>query len=104
MSVEGNSSDLDLAGLIQPSSTRPARLASVCTSMVLLEFFCVAVTAYLTDVAYKYAVYSRFEKTAGVTAALYLAVLVSIIALAFRQFVGSSASPCTRWSGAEWEP
>ncbi|MGC2123360.1 MAG: hypothetical protein WA652_10950, partial [Xanthobacteraceae bacterium] len=101
MSVEGNSSDLDLVGLVQPSSTRAARLASVCTTIVLLEFFCVAVAAYLANAAYEYAVYSHFEKAAGVTAALYLAVLVSIIALAFRQFVGVQRQPmhALLWSG-----
>ena len=100
MSVGSNSSDVR-APLVQSKVLAPTRLATVCTILVVLEFISVAVAAHLASLAYQYAAYAQFETTAGVSAALMLAALVSVISLGFRQFLGIQRQPlhALLWSG-----
>lgn len=101
MSIGSDSSEGKAIGLLESKAFRPARLATVCATVVVLEFLSVAVTAYLAKAAYEYFVYSHIDKSAGAAAALSLAALVSIISLAFRQFVGVQRQPlhALLWSG-----
>ncbi len=101
MSIETNSSELQGTSLPGLKSAKPARLASVCTNFVVIEFLSVAVAAYLAQAAYEYVAYSQFDRTAGVPAALALATLVCVISLAFRQFIGVQRQPLHTllWNG-----
>ena len=101
MSIETNSSELQGTGLPGLESTRPARLGTVCTNFVVIEFLCVAVSAYLAQMAYEYVAYSEFDRTAGLPAALALATLVCGISFAFRQFIGVQRQPLHTllWNG-----
>lgn len=101
MSIGSDSSDLRSIGLVRPASAKPARLGTICAIIGILEFFGVAVAAYLAKAAYEYFAYEHFDKTAGLFSALSLAALVSLISLAFRQFVGVQRQPMHTllWNG-----
>lgn len=100
MSVESNSSELH-AGLVRPKLVEPIRLATVCTVLGVAEFISIAVAARLASLAYQYAAYAQLQTTAGVSSALFLAALVSMITLGFRQYVGVQRQPlhALLWSG-----
>jgi Undecaprenyl-phosphate glucose phosphotransferase len=101
MSAGSNSSELPRVSLARPKSGEPARLVTVCTIVVTLEFLAVAVTAYLADTGYQYIAYSHLANEAGVPAALFLATLMCAISLGFRQFIGVQRQPLHTllWSG-----
>jgi Undecaprenyl-phosphate glucose phosphotransferase len=101
MSVGSGSSELPRVSLVNSETARPARLVTVCTIFVILEFLAVAVAAYLADGGYEYVAYSHLAITAGVPAALFLATVVCAISLSFRQFVGILRQPlhALLWSG-----
>jgi Undecaprenyl-phosphate glucose phosphotransferase len=100
MSVGSNSSELR-ADLVRPKLIKPARLATVCTILVILEFISVAVAAHFAGLGYQYAAYAQFETTADLYGALFIAALISVISLGFRQFVGIQRQPlhALLWSG-----
>lgn len=100
MSVGSDSSELS-AGLVRRKLVEPTRLATVCTILVVLEFIGVAVAARLAGLAYQYAAYAQFETSAGASSALFLAALVFLISLGFRQFLGIQRQPlhALLWSG-----
>jgi Undecaprenyl-phosphate glucose phosphotransferase len=101
MSAGTESSDPEAVSLGRIHSVGPSRLATVCMVLVVSEFLGVATSADLADVFYQYLGYSRFETMRGVPAALTLALLVSVISLAFRQFVGVQRQPMRAllWNG-----
>ena len=94
-------SELQGTSLQGLKSARPARLGTVCTNFIIIEFLSVAVAAYLAQAAYQYVAYSEFDRTGGLPAALALATLVCGISLAFRQFVGVQRQPLHTllWNG-----
>ena len=100
MSVGSDLSELH-ASLVRPKLIKPARLATVCTILFILEFISVAVAAHVASLGYQYAAYAQFETTTDVYGALFLAALVSVISLGFRQFVGIQRQPlhALLWSG-----
>src|ERR1700728_2932433 len=98
MSVSSESSEIradsGVLGLTQPTFVKPKRLHSIYAKFLFLEFLAVAITAYLSSVAYQYAALDlRPDIHEYVPAALFIAVLVSVISVGFRHFVALQRTP-----------
>jgi Undecaprenyl-phosphate glucose phosphotransferase len=106
MSVSSESSeiraDAGILGLTQPAFAKAKRLHFIYAKFLFLEFLAVAITAYLSSVAYQYAALDlRPDIHEYVPAALFLAALVSIVSIGFRHFVALQRTPLHMllWSG-----
>ncbi len=106
MSVSSESSEIradTLAlGVTRPLVREPKRLATFYARVLAAEFLAVTVAAYLSSVAYEYtALNIQPNIHEYIPAALFLAALVSIIAIGFRQFADIQRQPLHKllWSG-----
>ena len=106
MSVSTESSEVRTSGLTigseRPAIAKPKRYASFYARILVLEFLAVGFAAYLSSAFYRYsALQLQPDLTEYVPAALFIAVLVSLFAIGFRQFNAIQRQPLhvLLWSG-----
>ncbi len=104
MSVASQSSqvqaDARSLGSVRPISAKPKRLATVYVTILVFEFLAVASAAYFSSVSYRYTDLHLLPNE-YFPAALFIAALVSLVSIAFRQFIGIQRQPLHTllWNG-----
>src|SRR5271166_6669288 len=104
MSLRSESSDLRVDQLARaaPARAKPMRFGALYARMLGLEFVVVALAAYASSMAYQYTALN-LEPTLNqyVPAAAFLAILVSIVSVAFGHFVAMQRQPlhALLWNG-----
>jgi len=87
-------------GVARPSPAKPMRFAAIYARILVIEFLAVASAAYFSSVSYQYTTVHLLPDE-YLPAALFLAALVSIVSIGFRQFVAIQRQPLPTllWNG-----
>src|SRR5271163_1932348 len=105
MSLRSESSDVRVdalaLGVTRPASVKPTRVrapgkptrvAAIAAHMLVFEFIAVAAAAYFSSVSYRYTELHLLPNE-YLPAALFIAALVSIVSIGFRQFIAIQRQP-----------